>query len=189
MKVRGSNEGIRRGLFVGRFQPLHLGHLEVINRLLRDLDELVIVIGSSQRSHESDNPFTSGERIMMVRAALNDTGINPSKYYLITVPDVQNHSTWVSQVLSSSPPFAVVYSNDALTRRLFKEAGTKVEKIPFINRGSYSSTEVRKRMLTDGDWKSLIPQPVSELIIGFGGVERMKELAVSDSPNKKITRS
>jgi nicotinamide-nucleotide adenylyltransferase len=178
-------ETVNRGLFVGRFQPMHIGHLEVIKSLLKILDELVIVIGSSQRSHEPDNPFTSGERIMMIRASLNEVGMNPSKYYLIPVPDVQNHSTWVSQVISSSPPFMIVYSNDALTRRLFHEAGVKVENIPFINRGSYSSTEVRRRILAGEDWKILLPKPVPDIIVKLGGVERLKALATSDALLKK----
>jgi len=176
---------VRRGLFVGRFQPLHVGHVEVIKSLLEKLDELVIVIGSSQKSHELDNPFTSGERIMMLRTALNDAKVDSARYYLIPIPDVQDHSTWVSQVISHSPPFKIVYSNEALTRRLFKEAGVRVENIPFINRGNYSSTEVRRRMLADEDWRTLLPKCVSEIIIKIGGVQRLKELATTDSPFKK----
>ncbi len=38
----------RRGIFVGRFQPVHKGHMEVIKGILQDVDELVIIIGSSQ---------------------------------------------------------------------------------------------------------------------------------------------
>lgn len=185
--VLGDN--VKRGLFVGRFQPLHIGHVEVIKDLLKKLDELVIVIGSSQKSHELDNPFTSGERIMMIKAALNDVNVDPSRYYLIPIQDVQDHSTWVSQVISHSPPFEIVYSNEALTRRLFKEAGVRIENISFFDRGTYSSTEVRRRILADEDWRSLLPKCVSEIIVKLGGIERMKELATTDSPFKKILSS
>lgn len=181
----GTPGSLKRGLFVGRFQPLHLGHVEVIRRLLKKVDELVIVIGSSQKSHELDNPFTSGERIIMIRNALDAAEVHPSKYYLIPIPDVQDHAVWVPQVLSSSPSFEMVYSNDPLTRRLFKEADMKVENIPFFEREIYSSTEVRRRILADEDWKSLLPKCVSETIVKLGGVERMKELASTDSPLKK----
>ena len=57
-----------RALFVGRFQPFHYGHLHAIEKILEECDELVLVVGSAQMSHEHDNPFTAGERIEMIRA-------------------------------------------------------------------------------------------------------------------------
>ena len=41
----------KRGLFVGRFQPFHLGHLDMVKYALTEVDELIIVIGSAQDSH------------------------------------------------------------------------------------------------------------------------------------------
>ena len=49
---------VKRGVFIGRFQPFHNGHLEAIKKLLIEVDELIIMIGSSQYSHSFDNPFT-----------------------------------------------------------------------------------------------------------------------------------
>ncbi|MEM1589096.1 MAG: adenylyltransferase/cytidyltransferase family protein, partial [Candidatus Bathyarchaeia archaeon] len=48
----------KRGLFVGRFQPFHKGHLQAVKEILDEVDELVIVVGSAQYSHRIDNPFT-----------------------------------------------------------------------------------------------------------------------------------
>ncbi|MFZ0222198.1 MAG: adenylyltransferase/cytidyltransferase family protein, partial [Candidatus Nitrosopolaris sp.] len=39
-----------RGIFVGRFQPFHLGHMATIKFALEKVEELVIVIGSAQLS-------------------------------------------------------------------------------------------------------------------------------------------
>jgi nicotinamide-nucleotide adenylyltransferase len=61
---------VKRGLYVGRFQPFHLGHLEAIENVLKEAEELVIVIGSAQYSHNINNPFTAGERLVMIRRAL-----------------------------------------------------------------------------------------------------------------------
>ena len=70
---------VTRGLFVGRFQPFHLGHLAAIKYVLKKVDELVIVIGSAQYSHRRNNPFTAGERLVMVRKALEEAGVDCSK--------------------------------------------------------------------------------------------------------------
>ncbi|MDD3454709.1 MAG: adenylyltransferase/cytidyltransferase family protein, partial [Methanobacteriales archaeon] len=64
-----------RGLLVGRMQPFHKGHLEVIKRILGEVDELIICIGSAQLSHSLRDPFTAGERIMMVTKALSENNI------------------------------------------------------------------------------------------------------------------
>ena len=141
----------------------------------------MIIIGSSEKSHSPHNPFTAGERLRMMRAALDELGLAPSKYYLIPVPDVAMHSVWVSQVIAYTPPFEIVFSNEPLTCRLFREAGIKVETIPFYHREVYSSTEVRQRMVTDEDWKGLLPYNVSKIIEDIGGVERLKELAMTAS--------
>ncbi|MEM3816353.1 MAG: adenylyltransferase/cytidyltransferase family protein, partial [Candidatus Bathyarchaeia archaeon] len=34
-----------RALYVGRFQPFHLGHLEAVRYILNNAAELVIVVG------------------------------------------------------------------------------------------------------------------------------------------------
>ncbi|RLF01945.1 MAG: nicotinamide-nucleotide adenylyltransferase, partial [Thermoprotei archaeon] len=55
-----------RGLFVGRFQPFHLGHLKALRWILEREDEVIICIGSAQYSHSLRNPFTVGERVEMI---------------------------------------------------------------------------------------------------------------------------
>src|SRR4030067_801704 len=123
-----------RGLYVGRFQPFHLGHLEAIKEVLKTVDELVIVIGSAKYSHDSNNPFTAGERLVMVRRALTEAGKVYSRLGVVPVPDVHLHMLWVSALEGYPPRFNTVFSNEPLTRRLFTEAGYKVKNIQFFER-------------------------------------------------------
>ncbi len=171
---------VKRGLFVGRFQPFHNGHLSVVKDILKEVDELVIVVGSAQYSHRIDNPFTAGERLVMVRKALEDAEIDLSRVWIVPVPDVHIHMVWVSAVEGYTPCFDVVYSNEPLTRRLFIEAGYEVKPIRFRKRNVYSATEIRERMLKDGNWEELVPKSVAQFIKEIGGVERLKDLTKSD---------
>ena len=171
-----------RALYVGRFQPPHIGHSKAIQQIMKKVNELIIIIGSAQSSHSIDNPFTVGERIIMLRATLDEMRIDPSRYYLIPVPDASMHAVWVSQVKYYSPPFDIVYSNGPLTLRLFREAGIKVEGIPLFKREIYSATEVRTRMLEGEDWMILLPNNVVKIIKSIGGVERLRDLAGNDRP-------
>ena len=171
---------VKRGVFVGRFQPFHKGHLKAVKDILAKVDELVMVVGSSQYSHRLDNPFTTGERITMIRRAMKEEGISPSKYWVVPVPDVHVHMIWVAQVIGYTPKFDIVYTNDPLTRRLFIEAGYNVKPVPFHKRETYSSTEIRKRMLSGEGWEELAPESVAEFIKEIGGVERLRDLAKTD---------
>lgn len=173
----------KRGLFVGRFQPFHNGHLEAIRYILRNAEDLLIVVGSAQHSHEEVNPFTTGERISMIRLALNEAKIDPAKYLIIPVPDVTMHSTWFAELQSYVPRFDVVYSNEPLTRRIMKEVGCRVEYVPFFKREIYWATEIRRRMLSGGDWTELVPRSVAGFITESGGVQRILDLARKDIVN------
>ncbi|UCC33196.1 MAG: nicotinamide-nucleotide adenylyltransferase [Candidatus Bathyarchaeota archaeon] len=169
-----------RGLFVGRFQPFHKGHLEAVKAILKRVDELVIVVGSSQYSHTLDNPFTAGERITMIRRSLEEEDITQSKYLVVPVPDLHIHAIWVAQVVGYCPEFVGVYTNEPLTRRLFIEAGYSVEPVPFHRRKIYSSTNIRKRILIGEGWEELVAESVAEFIKEIDGLERLRDLAETD---------
>jgi nicotinamide-nucleotide adenylyltransferase len=171
---------VRRGLYVGRFQPFHSGHLHAIVDALEEVDELVILIGSAQYSHNIMNPFTAGERLVMVREALEEAGIDDSRVWVVPVPDVHLHMMWVSSVVGYTPRFGVVFTNEPLTRRLFKEAGFKVRAIRFFERKEYSSTLVREKMLEDRGWEKLVPKSVAIFIKEIDGISRMQDLVKSD---------
>lgn len=173
-------EKVSRALYVGRFQPFHLGHLEAVKYILRNSRELIIVVGSAQHSHTLENPFTAGERAMMVRLALDEAGIDPSRYFIIPVTDLDISGLWVSHVNMFVPSFNIVYTNEPLTRRLFVESAFKVVPIPFFKREICSATEIRRRMLRDEDWEELIPNSVIKFIREIDGVKRLQELAKSD---------
>jgi len=172
---------VRRGVFVGRFQPFHNGHLEVIKKIVDEVDELVIIVGSAQYSHRLDNPFTAGERITMIRKALEEEGIQLSRIWIIPVPDVHQHALWVSQIVGYSPKFDVAYANEALTRRLFMEAGFRVEPMPLIKREVYLATEIRKRMLAGENWKELVPSSVAKFIKEIDGDTRLRAINKTDT--------
>ena len=166
-----------RGLLVGRMQPVHEGHLQVIKSILKEADEVIIGIGSAQLSHTLKDPFTAGERVMMLTKALSENGISASKYYIIPVQDVTCNSIWVAHIKMLTPPFDCIYSGNPLVQRLFMEACYKVTQPPLFNREIYSGTEVRKRMLTNEDWESLVPKSVIAVIKEIDGISRIKDLS------------
>lgn len=166
-----------RGFYIGRFQPYHNGHQSVLEAIAGLVDEIVIGVGSAQSSHELDNPFTAGERVLMITRSLAGLAC---PVYVIPIEDIRRNALWVSHVRSMTPPFETVYSNNPLVVQLFNEAGILVISPDMYERHTHSGTEIRRRMLADKDWEALVPPAVVEVIGEIGGVERLKQIAGSD---------
>ncbi len=165
-----------RGLLIGRMQPVHKGHINVIKDTLKEVDELIIGVGSADKSHTNSNPFTGGERILMLTKALRESKIDPSKYYIIPLEDIACNSIWVGHVKMLTPPFTKVYSGNSLVQQLFEEENINVIQPPLFNRTEYSGTEVRKRILNNENWEDLVPPSVVKVIKEIKGTERIYKL-------------
>jgi len=171
----------RRALYVGRFQPFHLGHLKAIKDVVGKAGELVIAIGSAQYGYDLLNPFTGGERLTMIRLALNEAKVNPAKYLIVPVPDLHRPLVWVSWIVSLVGYFDVVFSNEPVTVRAFKEKGYRVESVPPYRQELYSGSEIRRRMREDEEWRDLVPKSVASYIESLDGVARIKDLHTNNN--------
>ena len=86
------------GLFIGRFQPFHLGHQEAIHLALKKVDILHVIIGSSNKSHNQKNPFTYSERWRMINLALINARIPSEKIFITPIPDLNNHKKLIELI-------------------------------------------------------------------------------------------
>jgi nicotinamide-nucleotide adenylyltransferase len=168
---------MRRGFYIGRFQPYHNGHQSVLEHIADDVDEIVIGIGSAQLSHLNDNPFTAGERVLMITRALASLSC---PFYVIPIEDIKRNALWVAHVLSMTPPFDLCYSSNPLVVQLFKEGGIKVQSPAMYERETLSGTEIRRRMLMGEPWKPLVPPEVIRVIKEIDGVERLVQISQKD---------
>ncbi|HVL00149.1 MAG TPA: adenylyltransferase/cytidyltransferase family protein, partial [Dongiaceae bacterium] len=57
-------------VFIGRFQPFHLGHLAVVQAGLLQAAHLIVLCGSASQPRSLRNPFTWQERAEMIRNAV-----------------------------------------------------------------------------------------------------------------------
>ena len=170
-----------RGFYIGRFQPYHDGHHHMVEEIAAEVDEVVLGIGSAGDSHSRRNPFTAGERLMMVTKSVADLDV-PT--YVVPIEDLERNSVWVSHVQSMCPQFDVAYSNNPLVIQLFSEAGVQVRQSPMFRREELEGTELRERMIDGGDWRELVPDAVTEVIEEIGGVERIRRVADTDGAER-----
>ena len=167
-----------RGIYIGRFQPYHNGHHKVVEKISGEVDEMVLGIGRAGDSHTRKNPFTAGERMLMVTRAIEEFDV-PS--YVVQIEDLKRNSIWVSHVESISPSFDVAYSNNPLVIQLFREAGKEIRQVPMFDREVLEGAEVRRRMENEEDWQSLVPVRVRDILEELGGIRRIQNINDSDS--------
>ncbi|MCL5788253.1 MAG: nicotinamide-nucleotide adenylyltransferase [Candidatus Marsarchaeota archaeon] len=154
-----------RALLVGRFQPIHKGHIHAVNEILSKHNEIVIVVGSAQASHTLENPLTAGERVYMINKALHESGIDLSRSYIITVPDIQFNSVWPFHLRSYAPPFNTVYTGNSLVATLFREVHVEVRHPSLYKRPEISGTKIRELLIKgDDSWRQLVPAVVAKII-------------------------
>jgi nicotinamide-nucleotide adenylyltransferase len=172
---------VGRGLLIGRFQPFHAGHAQVVAalRAARPDEPLVLGIGSAQESYTWKNPFTAGERFEMIERAI--AGAPAGRTLVVPIPDIQRHAQWVAYVESLLPPFERVYTNNPLTRLLFERGGYAVESPALVDRARFEGEHIRTCLAEDEGWKPLVPAPVASYLSEIRGPERLRTLRASDA--------
>lgn len=168
---------MNRGLLIGRFQPFHLGHLKAVKWILEREDEVIIGIGSAQYAYLPKNPFTAGERLLMIRDSLRAEGLL-DRVLITLIPDTDSvHVIWPAYVEMVSPPFSRVYSNDHLTQILLRERGYEVVEVPLVEREALSGTHVRDLMAKgDKTWRNLVPKTTAYILDYIKGEERVRAI-------------
>lgn len=168
---------MKRGFYIGRFQPYHNGHQSVLEHIAENVDEIIIGIGSAQLSHQVDNPFTAGERVLMITRSLTSLSC---PFYVIPIEDIQRNALWAAHVRSMAPPFDTCYSSNPLVVRLFSESGIDVQSPSMYERERLSGTEIRKRMLAGESWEDLVPDAVVQVLREIDATGRLRQISRSD---------
>lgn len=75
IRPRSTTREYDLAVFIGRFQPFHLGHLSVVAQALEKAERVLILVGSANLSRDTRNPFTYDERAELIRAAVHGEGV------------------------------------------------------------------------------------------------------------------
>lgn len=170
-----------RGLMMGRFQPFHLGHLELAKQILENCDEVIIAITSSQFNYLEKDPFTAGERIEMVHNSIKESNLDLSRCIILSLENQFNIATWSSYIKSNLPHFDKVYSGNDYVKMLLADSNIEVITPEFLERQKFSATKIRSMIISNEEWEQLVPNAVSEFIKKINGVNRLKIINKSDT--------
>lgn len=147
-----------KGLIIGRFQPFHNGHLGMIRWCASRCDNLVIGIGSSNKSRTFRNPFSYDERKFMIENSL-DLKI---PYEIKGIPDFGNSKKWIAWI-DDNILFDVFMSNSKPELDEFNNYGFETAKIKYENK-AIRGTHIREMMLEQEDISKYVPPVVAKFV-------------------------
>ena len=163
-------------LFIGRFQPFHKKHLEIIIKTNKKLTEHIICIAAAQESYTKKNPFTYCEREHMIMLATREAGIKDFHIKIIPLPDINDEKNWVDYVKKVVGDFDLVITNNPKTKQLFEDKGYLVSGVNISDDGS-SGTFVRDEIAKHTNlWEIAVPKSVIKYIMEIKGDKRIRSI-------------
>ncbi|MDH3204574.1 MAG: nicotinamide-nucleotide adenylyltransferase [Nitrosopumilus sp.] len=166
---------------MGRFQPFHLGHLDLVKQILDECDEVIIAVTSSQFNYLEKDPFSAGERMEMIHNSLKDASINLTRCFVVSLENQFNIAMWGSYLKSALPHFDKVYSGNDYVSMLLSDSGINVVKPVFLDVSQYNATKIRQMIISDENWKDFVPNAVYELLIKINAKNRLEVISKSDT--------
>lgn len=85
------------GVYIGRFQPLHIGHEHVIREALNKVETLILVVGSAYQARTPVNPFTFDERKEMIENVFRHEVIT-GRLIVLPLRDYQPDTRWANEL-------------------------------------------------------------------------------------------
>jgi len=177
------------GVIHGRFQPLHLGHLEYLLAGKRACETLIVGItnpdpgeivfepSDPERGKPAANPCTYYERHLMIEGALLDSGIELTAFRIAPFP--HSHPDRLLNYVPKDALFLLTIYDAWGETKLRRLADLQLKTHVLWRRNSKvtSGSEVRRRILTNESWEHLVPPAVARVIRQFAIDERIRASA------------
>ncbi len=171
-----------RATYVGRFQPFHLGHFQVVETYSQEFDEFLVTLGSADKSREEDNPLTVEERKEVIHQCFPDIQILALEDEGSSEEDNQR---WAEKLEEKTGADTVLSQND-LVKRLVKEyTDMELMEHQLFDPEVYSGTEIRRRIRSDEEWRYLVPECAKEKIEDYSQIIRKSGIQYEFKPGWK----
>jgi bifunctional NMN adenylyltransferase/nudix hydrolase len=82
---------------IGRFQPVHNGHLELFRHAAKIADNVLVIVGSAHQPRTIKNPFTVEDRVSMIEPCLRSLAV--SRFSIVpNIDTIYNDAAWAVRV-------------------------------------------------------------------------------------------
>ena len=166
-------------VFVGRFQPFHNSHKQVLTTALQKAQRVLVLIGSANRTRSPKNPFTATEREVMIKACFPEAKDRLSIAAIRDFPYMED--LWLREVQDAVEHVSLEYGAQKIgmighskdESSYYLKCFPQWDQVEVPNFEGRSATELRGLLLTTQDvgsalvLESAVPGPCLEFIKTF----------------------
>ena len=178
------------GVIHGRFQIMHNDHMKYLLAGKELCEHLIIGITNPDplltKNHESNphrsslfnNPLTYYERMIMIREALLEQGLQLFQFSIvpfpINIPELLKYYVPLDSVF-----FLSIYDDWGRQKKKYLESlGLKVYVLweVSLEKKGLSGSVIRNKMINGEPWQQFVPQAVTNLIHKWKIIERLRKI-------------
>lgn len=170
------------GIFIGRFQPFHLAHSEILKKVLAESNKAIVVIGSHNKSRNVKDPFTSVERIAMIKSSLNDEEFSRIEFVMIRdqlyndnlwITDVQNQ---IGEVIGDSENVAL-FGFESDRSSYYLKLFPKWQFVSIASHHPFHATKIREHYFRhEAEYKNYVHPDVAAWMLAWSGTAAFRDL-------------
>jgi len=143
-------------VLIGRFQPLHNGHVALLHAALAQAEQVIAVLGSAWQAPSPKNPFTWQERAELLRQALPPE--DAARLRCVAVRDSYDDAQWVRAVRQAVQPLLPAHADAVVLLGHFKDASSSYldwfapwQRVSLPRLGPFDATPLRDLYFGAGD--------------------------------------
>jgi bifunctional NMN adenylyltransferase/nudix hydrolase len=167
------------GIYIGRFQPFHLGHFQTLKLALDKAEHIILIIGSHRAASNIRNPWSSQERIEMIQSCLSSDELN--RVHFLSIRDwLYSDNLWLAAV--QQQVFEITQGSTSVVVLGHRKDSSSyyLEMFPqwdYLETGHYqglNSTDIRCDYFEgkDEDYQNIIPPKIYQFLKVFQAQER-----------------
>lgn len=188
------------GVIHGKFQVMHLGHMEYLLAAKMRCDHLIVGISDpdpghirfnpskSEISSRKAHPLTYFERMEMVKGALLEFGVSQEDFDIVPFP-IDDPTILPSYVPMDAVFYMTIYSEwDTEKKKLLESMNCRVQVLwdRYSEEKKISGTKVLKAISEEEQWKEMVPKSVYNYITNHGLEDRIRSLMKADDTDNRV---
>ncbi len=177
-------------VFIGRFQPFHLAHMQTIKIALQQSQQVILALGSAQQERNIKNPFLASEREEMILSNFSEADQKRIKF--VHVIDVYNDEKWQKLVKLLVAGVAKLNAKVGLIGHFKDESSYYLRLFPEWEMveldslvGAISATPLREAYYRGEIQRDKFPQGTIDFLENFQKTTTYQQLSEKFSQNDK----
>lgn len=143
-----------KAVFLGRFQPFHIGHHRTVEQYKEAYEDFALVVGSSKKSRTAENPLSFEERKRIIEAC-------HSNIEIVGLEDEdreeEGYIDWTEKLMEKTEADVVITRNNLVQRLVRKYSDAEIEDQELYRPEKCSGTRIRKKIREGEEWGGLVP--------------------------------